>query len=320
MENVTGDPAESASQELRGIVDDGGESFAVDGIVEKAEEKEEKETPAAEEKPTEEKPGEEKPTEEKPGEKKLTEEKPGKEASDEKPPAEPVDEELPKGIKKRLATITRKRHDAERDAEATRAENAELRTKLDALEHPGSETEGEEPQIDNFDTEEEYLEAVTDWKADQKIAEREAAWEAEQEEKVREEQEATAQERQGAFKSELEKGVEKYEDFEDVIEDLNITGDMINILESLPNIPDIVYMLGNSPDTVKELVDLPFLQVAYKMKTISDGLAKKKNTKAPAPVKPVGTSGGVIKSLESMSMSEYNAYMDKKDKERKGKY
>ena len=108
--------------------------------------------------------------------------------------------------------------------------------------------------------------------------------------------------------------------FEEVIEDLNITGDMINILESLPNIPEVVYELGKNQEAVSDLVEMPFLQAAYRMKTISDELIKKKATKAPAPINPVTSSGGAIKSLEKMSMSEYSAYMDKRDKERKGRY
>jgi len=308
------EPAESVSQELRGVVDTGEESFAVDGISEKAEEKGEK-APAKEEKP-EEKPGEEKPEEEeeKPAEEKPAEEKPG-----EKPPAEPSEEELPKGIKKRLATITRKRHDAERETATIREENAELLTRIEALEHPVSET-GEEPQVDDYDTEEEYLDACIEYKADQKIAERDAAWQVEQKEKIRKEQETKAEERQEAFQAELKKGVEKFEDFEDVIEDLNITGDMISILESFPNIAEVVYELGKNPDTVTDLVGMSFLQAAYRMKEISNGLTKKKTTKAPAPVKPVSTSGGAIKSLEQMSQAEYNAHRDKQDAERKGMY
>ena len=322
MADQTTEPSESTSQELRGVIDTGDESFAVDGIDEIAEVVGTKEgggTSAAEEKPGE-KPGAEKPTEKKEDTAPASEEGDGKkEEAGEKPEEKPSEseEELPKGIKKRLATITRKRHDAERASANLQAQNAELLSRIEALEHPGTQSEGE-PQIENFDTEEEYLEAVTDWKVDQKFAEREATLQAEWEEKDRAGQEAVAQGRQEAFRTELEEGVKKFEDFETVIEDLNITGDMIHILESLPNIPEVVYKLGNSPDTVAELVGMPFLQVAYKMKTMSNDLAKKKSTKAPAPVRPVSTTGGAIKSLESMSMREYSAYRDRQDKERKG--
>ncbi|MBE9581320.1 MAG: hypothetical protein IMF18_06850, partial [Proteobacteria bacterium] len=229
------------------------------------------------------------------------------------------DEDIPAGVKKRLATVTRKRREAERTSATLQTQNQELLSRIEALEHPG-EKSGKEPQIDEYETEEEYLEAVSDYKADQKIAERDTAAQIEQEDEIREEQEAEAQARQGALMEKLQKGVEKYDDFEDVIEDLNITGDMISILESFPNIPDVVYALGNDPEIVAKLVEMPFLEAAYTMKKISDGLTKKKLTKAPAPVKPVSTSGGAIKSLEQMSQKEYNMYRDKQDQERRGTY
>mgnify|MGYP000035123058 CR=1 FL=1 len=324
------EPKESASQGLRGVVDPGSESFAVDGISEIAEiETKEDKTPAKEEKPAGEKEaaapvseeGGEKEADEKKawevkedeeGEKKKTEEEPK-----EKPPAESSDEDIPAGVRKRLATMTRKRRDAERTTATLQAANQDLLTRIEALEHPESKP-GEEPQIDEYETEEEYLEACVEYKADQKIAERDTAAQIEQEEKDREGPEAAAEERQAAFKTELEKGIKKFNDFEEVIEDLNITGDMIQILETLPNIPEMVYALGNDSDKVAKLVDMPFLQAAYVMKEISDELTKQKSTKAPAPIKPVSTSGGAIKSLESMSQAEYNKYRDKQDAERRG--
>jgi hypothetical protein len=303
------EPAESTSQELRGVVDSGAESFAVDGLVEAAETAETKgdETPAKEEKPAGEKEGKEKPSEEKPGK-----EKPG----EEKPPAEPLEEELPKGIKKRLATVTRKRHDAERREAATAEKNQKLLDKIKTMEHPGEA--GKEPHLDDFDTEAEYQDAIIEWRTDQKIAERDAAQKVKDEKDLQKEQDAKTEKREENFRAELEKGVEKYEDFEDVIEDLNITGDMIHILESLPNVPEMVYELGSNPETVTEIVDLPFLEAAYRMKEISDGLKGKKATKAPKPIKPVSTTGGVIKSPENMTMKEYTAYRDKQDAEKRG--
>jgi hypothetical protein len=304
------EPSESVSQEITGVIDTGAESFTVD------------KTPAPVEGktgglPAKETLGEE--LEKKPGEtpKEPTGETP-KESVEEKPGEKPTDdEELPKGIKKRLATITRKRYDAERETAVLRAQNEELLARINAPEHPEAKT-NEEPAIDDFDTEEEYLEAVSEFRADQKVAQRDADQEAAQAEKIREGQEAEASARQEVFRDKLQGGVEKYGDFEEVVSDLNITGDMINILESFSNIPEVVYELGTKPELVKELIGMPFLDAAYKMKEISDNLVKKKSTKAPDPIKPVSTTGGTIKNLEQMSQAEYNAYRDKQDAERRG--
>lgn len=291
-------PAISISQEAHGVVDTGADSFSVDTtpapVEGKAEEK-------AEEKP------EEKPTEE-------LAEKPTEE-SEEKPVID--EEELPKGVKKKLAIYTRKRRDAERETATFRAQNKELHARLEAMEHPKPEL-GEEPQINTFDTEEEYLEAVGEWRADKKVAERDKAQQAKQDEENREEQEAASQARKEALMASLRKGADKYDDFEDVMDDLNVTWDMVNILESLPNVSDVAYMLGNDPDMVGKLAEMPFLAAAYKMKEMSDNLLKKKTTKAPDPVTPVSTTGGLMKSLESMGQAEYNKVMNTRDKERRG--
>ena len=301
-EQQSTEPLESVSQEIAGVIDTGEESFSVDSTPAPVQGK----TEESEEKPGEEKPAQETaPALEEGGEK--------EELAAEELPAE----ELPKGVKKRLATVTRKRHEAERETMVVRAENRELLTRLKKLEHPGTEP-GQEPQIDDFDTEEEYLEAVSEHKADLKVAERDAVQREEWEKEAQGKQEEDAQVRQDNFQAKLKEGIEKHEDFEEVIEDLNITGDMIHILESLPNISDVVYELGNNPKAVADLVEMPFLQAAYRMKAISDGLAKKKTTKAPAPIVPVSTTGGLMKGLENMSQAEYNLYMDKRDKERKG--
>lgn len=292
-------PAESVSQEIAGVVDTGAESFTVD------------KTPTPVEGKTGDLPAEEKPGKE-PGE------TPGETPAEERPEETPAgEEELPKGIKKRLATITRKRYDAERETAVLRAQNEELLSRINAPEHPGAKT-NEEPLIDDFDTEEEYFEAVSEFRADQKIAQRDADQEAAQAEKIREGQEAEASARQEVFRDKLQEGVERYGDFEEVVSDLNITGDMINILESFSNIPEVVYELGTKPELVKELIGMPFLDAAYKMKGISDGLKGKKTTKAPDPINPVSTTGGAIKSLEQMPQAEYNAYRDKQDAERRG--
>lgn len=322
MANEAGEPAESTSQELRGIIDSGAESFSVDGLVKAAEvvtkKTKEDELPAAEKKAGEEE-GKEKPA----GEEKTTppgteegKEKPGEEEGKEKPPAEPLKEEVPEGVKKRLATVTRKRHDAERREATTAEENKKLLDRIKVLEQPG-ESEAE-PNIDDFNTEAEYQDAVIEWKTDKKIAARDIAQKAKEKEDFQKEQEAETQKREDNFKTELKKGVEKFEDFEDVVEDLNLTGDMIQILESLPNIPEMVYELGNNQKVVDELVDLPFLEAAYKMKEISNGLKGKKTTKAPAPITPVSTSGGTVKSPENMTMKEYTAFRNKQEAEKRG--
>ena len=322
------DPKASVSQELTGVVDIGKESFSVDTTPPPVEGKpaEDAKEETGEKKEVEEK-KEEKPTSEE--EKKEDEEvKPKEAAKKEEPKVEPEPEpeddiKLPKGVEKRLAKMRRKQGDAERRAEAAEAElkvlRAEAKPKIDIGNEP------ERPDINAFESEDEYdkardkyLEDLTAFRVKQAIAEQGETQRQADVEAVKKTQEDIQRERQTEIQRGLREGADKYDDFEDAIKDVQIPNFMIEILEKLPNLGDVAYRLGKEPGLLDEISMLSTVDATMRLLELSNSLKPKKTTKAPAPIKPVTTAGGGIKSLEQMSYPEYKKYMQKRERERKG--
>jgi len=297
------EPNESASQEMTSVIDTGEESFAVDNI---------KPAEVQEKSPAEPKKEPEKKESEKPEkDSKGTEEPETKEAENEPP----IDDELPKGIQKRINTITRKRRDAERELEELRKENASLKTAAQNLKEST-----EEPKIDDFENEEDYQNAIIDYRVERKLSKQAKEAKKTKESDIKEQQETDAQEKMEGIQKKIRKGFDKYSDFENTIADLDVTDDMLKIMDKLPNIVDIVYYLGKNPEIAIGLTDISKIDVTFQLKDISDTLKAKKTTKAPKPIKPTSATGASIKTMENMTMAEYNKARDQQDKERRGKY
>ena len=322
-------PKASVSQELTGVVDVGKESFSVDTTPPPVEGK-----PAedAEEKPEEKKEVEEK-KEEPPAseeEKKEDEEVKPKEAIEKRevksklePGVEFDDDKLPKGVQSRLARMRQYQGKAERRAEAAEVELKVLREQAKPKVDIGDEPK--RPDINAFESEDEYdkardkyLEDLTAFRVKQAIAEQGETQRQADVEAVKKTQEDIQRERQTEIQRGLREGADKYDDFEDAIKDVQIPNFMIEILEKLPNLGDVAYRLGKEPGLLDEISMLSTVDATMRLLELSNSLKPKKTTKAPAPIKPVTTAGGGIKSLEQMSYPEYKKYMQKRERERKG--
>lgn len=110
------------------------------------------------------------------------EEEPDEDAEDLEPAS---DSEKPLGKprhdpKARMLEATRKEAEAKREAKAAREETAALKARLEALEAPKAAPEpaktpqaaSGKPKLEDFATYDEWVEAITDYKADQKFKER----------------------------------------------------------------------------------------------------------------------------------------------------
>lgn len=293
------DPATSVSQELPGVIDTGEESFSVDFVTETVEDKSRVSTPA-----------EEKDTS-------KPDPKDGEEPSE--PEVEP-EEELPSGVKKKLSKLTRKRRDAERATEAEVKKREGVETELETLrkevETLKEASTPKEPVLDDFDTEDEFIEAKVKWKVG---IERSAA-KLEREEKKKEQKEKDLQDletdRGKKIQTALKKGSDKYDDFDEVISGVDIPTSTLSVFESLDNPADVAYYLGENPDTADSLNKMDAARAGAELQRISTKLKPNKSTKAPDPITPLSSTGGNLKSLENMGMAEYNKARDKQDKER----
>jgi hypothetical protein len=213
-------------------------------------------------------------------------------------------EELDAIVQKRISKLERKLERQKIESDTRRQVETEIQSRQEA---PGK------PNIDQFNTIEEFTEALTDWKAEQKyheIKERELKADQENREKANK---ARMDERQQEL---LETGERKYDDFEDVVKSDKTEysrAAYLAILESDQS-ADIVYHLAKNQDEAKRISNLPAYAQAKEIGKLEDKLASRKPPKAsnaPEPVKPIGSGSSPSVDLSTVSMDEYIAQRQK---------
>jgi len=294
---------DSVSKGSEGFIDDGSESVAVDAVAGEVDNLEEKGTDAPADTVIDDGRKEEPPTED----------KGGKEDEDEELP----DDKLPKGVLKRLDKMRRKQGDAEREAERLRQENETLKRAQQEKVNIG-----EKPQPVDYDTEAEYIEALTDWKINKANAERDQKQREREETERAERQKKEAEEQFQETQRKLQDAAKKYKDFADVVyrKEVPITADMVGVIQRFENMADVAYYLGKHEDECADIARSGPADQALSLKDISDKLTAKhkKTTGAPPPINPVTGTGVAIKDMESMSYREYCKLRDKQEKEARG--
>lgn len=196
-------------------------------------------------------------------------------------------EEFDKALQKRLGIEQRRM-----------AREAAQRT--DAPKFVGSDP----PDHTKFKTQEEYIEAVVEWRAEQKIAQRE--------------QEQALTKAQQAFEDRMEQGRDKYDDYDAVVFDksLRITQEMLATMMESDIGHEIAYHLGKNPNEARRIASLksPLAQAREIGKIESALVANppvKKASSAPEPINPVGARNPSTKVSASdprsskMSTSEW---------------
>ena len=213
--------------------------------------------------------------------------------------------ELDDIVQKRIAKLERKL-DKQRIESETRAKVlAEINRPLDGLPDASAPSK---PIPDNFTTTEDYLEALAEYKADQKFAElTQKQKEAERETKYKSEVE-----RQNERKNEMiQTGERKYDDFEEVVANNKVEISepaYLAILET-ENGADIVYHLAKNPAEADRIAALSPYAQAKEIGKLEDKLSSKPNkiSNAPTPISPAKGASSIVKSIEDMSIDEYMA-------------
>ena len=212
--------------------------------------------------------------------------------------------ELDDILTRRLAKEQRK---IERNVRAE-VENGFLKEKLEQYQPRQAPERSGEPKPEQFKTYEEYLDKLTDWKVDKKLADM-------QEKSARKQQEESQQSYESKARDNLLKAADKYDDFEDVVTNpkMTITVAMRDALGESDIGGEIAYYLGQN---LKEADAIAKMSPVAQIKAI-DKLEQKlssppKVSQAPAPADVVGK--GRTKSepdLSKMSVSEYAEYRAK---------
>jgi hypothetical protein len=294
-----------------------------DADVIKKEEETKPEVKAAEKEP--EKKADDKKEEEKKVEEKAKDEPPKASAENtDKDKKEVKEDDLRDPVEKRIGKLTKKWRTAERERDFERAKRLEAETELAKLK--SQIPSADKPKREDFEDDEEFLEALTDWKVESKLkthsevvtkkigedAEKQAATEIEQE-----------------LEEISEKGQDKYEDYSTVVfdKDLVLTQGMVETALLTDIAEDILYYLGKNPDISAAIGEMPALRAAKEIGKIEARLVAekkkpdekkadppapaKKLTQTPEPIDPVRSTGAIDKDPSQMSAKEYRAWREK---------
>jgi hypothetical protein len=227
---------------------------------------------------------------------------------------------------KRIDKVVRQREDERR-----KNESLEKRIKeLEGQEQKApvkSEAEGaKEPREDDFDTYDEYLDAVDTFDSSKKEGKKQEAKPEAKDDKGSDEGEG-ADELTGAqrtamavLREKIEGSAEKHADFEKIALDdsVPITGEMIEALAECDDPAKVMMQLGNDKDLAAEIAEKSPAQQMRAIANLDLAVVKKpakpiKPSKAADPISPVGGSDAQQKNISDMSFSEYEAHMNAKE-------
>jgi hypothetical protein len=203
--------------------------------------------------------------------------------------------------------------------EAQRKAEARLRGDVDVTEKPVVSGFNEpRPKISEFDTDEDFHEAMYTWAGKKQKAEddaRTAKTRADKEKSDREiEVQATERSVTTTFLDEVaeSKIEEKYSDFKEKVEASQYPRDekgrelRIRVMSS-DAAPELAYYLANNPDKILDLYEMSAEDQIRTIVTFEQSSQKKtkRQSKAPPPIKPVTGDDVPKKDVSKMSPKEY---------------
>lgn len=227
-----------------------------------------------------------------------------------------------KRLQKRIDRLTKRSADAERRAEEAERRAEELKRQLEEGKKPEP---GKEPEPDEFDSYDQYLDALADWKEARKGGKPEAK---KPDDKAKDDGKAKEPEVSQEFidaREDLEEDFAEmrkaHKDFDELIgaEDLAITPDMVVAMADTDNAGEIAYHLAKNKEEAARIAKLPPLAQAREIGKIEVKLAAapqqpgKKTTSAPDPIEPIRGSDVSPKDPKDMDFAEYERTMNEKE-------
>ena len=236
--------------------------------------------------------------------------------SEEDADSESKDEPKPKknnGFKKRIDKLSRRLSEREQEIEYWKAEALKQKPTETKPVAAAAKTE-DKPVADNFETHEEYVDALTDWKIKRHDLDRETKA---KEAQVKSEYQKTVE----TFQSKVAEFSKSNTDFDEVVADVDDIPLPLTVQEAILTSdmgPALMYELSKNREELERITRLSPAAAAREIGKVEARLAKqaespkeeKKLTKAPPPLNPVGSKGSVkaAKSPEDMDFQEYKRW------------
>lgn len=214
-----------------------------------------------------------------------------------------------KGVGKRINELTREKYEAIRRAEAAERRAQELESKGQQGASKPATAEGK-PKLEDFDFDHDaYVDALTDWRVNQKLAERETS---EQERQKQSQEQERAQKFQTRLSAYQAANPGKWEAATQA--PVNFTPPMLEVIATSDVGPQVAVFLAENLDRADEISRMtPFAAAAALGRLEATFSANKPATppkptsvtKAPPPPSTVGGGSVVRKDLASMNVADH---------------
>ncbi|HRH29694.1 MAG TPA: hypothetical protein PKV17_13010 [Aquabacterium sp.] len=224
------------------------------------------------------------------------------------------------GVQSRIDELTKARHEAEREAAYWKGRASTGEPKQEQAQTTAPEAANPKPTPDKFDDYGEYIEALTEWKADEKVskalAEREVKAAAQQQAQTRA---STWEQRQAAART-------AFPDYDAVVggSDATVAKHVAESMQDSEHGPALAYHLAKHPEVLAGLNGMSPRQADREIGRIEERLAAKasdaagaeppaaKTTQAPKPAAVTSSQGrSTTPDPSKMTMAEYEAFRSK---------
>lgn len=209
------------------------------------------------------------------------------------------------GVQDRIDELTRARREAEREAEY-------WRVRAQGTSQPQQPSVPQKPVRENFADEEQYIEALADYKVNEKLAERDA----------QNQQKAANQTKAESWNAKLAAARAEITDFDTVMAngDTPVAGHVAELIMEHDHGAKLAYHLAARPEIVEKLNQMTPAKAAFEIGKItatfdtpsSKPASAKVVSNAPPPAaRNVGAGKTNVPDPSDMSMEEYKEYRKK---------
>lgn len=214
------------------------------------------------------------------------------------------DHRVPKGVQKRIDRLTQEKYRLRAELEFLRSQQPQPQQAQPAQQ---AQQPSQAPKLEQYNSIEEYLDALADHKASQKFDH--LAKEREAKESQTRQQKEVAKLHEG-YTKQTEQARQAYEDFDDVVQDpdLPISQAMAEAIMRSSNGADVAYYLGKNPDQAARIASLDPFSAAVEIGRIAATVVRpqpRKTSNAPPPIQPVGARATPVTDPDKMSADEW---------------
>jgi hypothetical protein len=205
----------------------------------------------------------------------------------------------------RIGELTREKYEL-------KAELAEMRAKYGSgAPSPAPERAEHEqgpPKLDTYNSYEEWVEAVADYRAEKRFMELQQQSE---ERAAQDSERKAADSRRAAYEKAVASIEDRYPDYHDVTAEMPTTRMMAEFILEHDKGPDIAYYLGKHPDEAMRIANLSPVKQGFELakleaKLVTPGSQAKTASTAPEPINPVRPRERAPAADPSkMTMAEY---------------